>query len=110
MAKFETPGRAQLRSLNLGSSEISRRFGEEDGKPVVNQSTVSRWLAGDSRPDTRSSTMIEALFAIPGSAWLTLDEQEQQRRALAKPEPKPSDSGEMPLVNEAATGTDGEKA
>lgn len=87
MAKYETPGRDALKALDLGASAIAARFGKDDetGKDVVNQSTVSRWLSGDSRPDTRCSSMLEALFGIPAStAWLTHEEAEQQRKALAR--------------------------
>lgn len=92
MVKFETVGRHQLAAKGKGASEIARKLGvKADGRPNVNQSTVSRWLSGESRPDTNSAALIEAIFLIPVPSWLTAEEL-ANREALSSKEA--SQSGE----------------
>lgn len=77
MVKFDTPGRQKLLATKLGPSEIARRA-------RVNQSTVSRWLAGESRPDDFGQEMLKAIFGIERSDWLTHQEKVEQRRVIRR--------------------------
>lgn len=95
MVKFETVGRHQL-AEHGGATEIARKFGlKPDGKPVVNQSTVSRWLSGESRPETGFASLVKAIFGIPEDAWLTAEERARREALVPK---ESSESGELEAV------------
>lgn len=75
MVLFDTPGRHKLLALKLGPSEIARRLGKNsDGKPV-NQSLVSRWLSGHSRPDGIYRTLLKDVCGAEEADWFTPQEQ-----------------------------------
>lgn len=83
MVKFQTPGRQKLLNLELGPSELAKRFGAERGRQRVNQSTTSRWLSGDSRPGGLHRELLMRLFRIPEDDWLLPEEKEERRRVFA---------------------------
>lgn len=81
MAKFEVPGRAKLLAAveekskktgtNWGPTELARFLGGER----LNQSMVSRWLSGDSRPSEPWRRVICTKLRIPMVDWLTESER-----------------------------------
>lgn len=81
--KFSTPGREQLRSLGLGPTEISRAMGPNARGKYLSPSQVSRWLAGDGRPDDTHKPVIKRLWGIEESAWLTSAERADLEARIA---------------------------
>lgn len=94
--KFDTPGRAKLeawaKGQQVGPSEIARRM-SVPGRKKVNPSMVSRWLSGDSRPDTVYQPILKQLIGTSDADWLTSTERARFEDTIARI---------------AATGTDGE--
>jgi hypothetical protein len=72
--KFDTPGRERLKSLNIGPSELTKRLNESSGGEL-NSSTVSRWLSGDSRPESFHRALIKRLYSIEETDWLLSKER-----------------------------------
>lgn len=73
--KFDTPGRERLKALKIPASELTRELRVALGDEKVNHSTVSRWLAGDSRPESFHRTLIKSLWGIEETDWLTTKER-----------------------------------
>lgn len=82
MAKFEVPACAKFREAvaakakktgaHWGPSEIARFLGGSK----LNQSSVSRWLSGDSRPSEPWRRIIWVKLRVPVGDWLTEQERE----------------------------------
>jgi hypothetical protein len=72
--KFDTPGRERLKALNIGPSELTRQLNQASGGEL-NSSTVSRWLSGDSRPESFHRSLIKRLWLIEEPDWLTPKER-----------------------------------
>ena len=81
MAKFEVPALAKLQhavaekarktGVKWGPSELARFLGGDQ----LNQSTVSRWLSGDSRPSEPWRRVIWHKLRVPVGDWMTDDER-----------------------------------
>jgi hypothetical protein len=91
--KFDTPGRAKLFALGLGPTDVARRLGKDRNGHEVHSSTASRWLAGESRPDDVFQPLMEKLWGIHQSDWLTAEERRDLASRLA--------------TSDAPTGTNG---
>jgi hypothetical protein len=76
--KFDTPGRKRLRSLKIGPSDLTKQLNDSSGGEL-NSSTVSRWLSGDSRPESFHRALIKRLWRIEETDWLL----HKERIALA---------------------------
>lgn len=50
----------------------------------VNQSSVSSWFRGTSRPEPPLRGVLFTLAGIPTADWLTKEEQGQQEEAVAR--------------------------
>lgn len=77
----------------------------------LNQSSVSLWVSGRSRPEPPMRKALELVTGIPEDDWLTLEERAlvERVRGKIKPARKPSKrrrSGVTRAVG-AATGTEG---
>lgn len=88
--KFPTPALEQLRALELGPSAISRALGPNARGKCISPSQVSRWLAGDSRPDENHRPIIKRLWKIDDTAWLTETERAELEARLASTCPAPT--------------------
>ena len=86
--KYDTPGRKKLEALGLGPSEIARAMGKDAEGREVSPSTASRWRSGDSRPDDVHQPVLEKLYGIPRSDWLTESEQKDLESRLATGAPQ----------------------
>lgn len=51
---------------------------------TVLQSTVSRWLSGESRPEPQYRPILEHIAGIPEADWLTPAERATIRAVLEK--------------------------
>ena len=81
--KFDTPGRARLVATGLGPSDLARALGKDRNGNEVHSSTASRWIAGDSRPDDVFQPLMEKLWGIHQSDWLTAEERRDLESRLA---------------------------
>lgn len=72
--KFDTPGRERLKALSVGPSELTKQLNDASGGEL-NSSTVSRWLSGDSRPESFHRALIKRLWAIEETDWLLSKER-----------------------------------
>jgi hypothetical protein len=74
LMKFDTPGRERLKALELGPTELTKQLNESSGGEL-NSSTVSRWLSGDSRPESFHRALIKRLWGIEETDWLLSKER-----------------------------------
>jgi hypothetical protein len=74
MMKFDTPGRARLKALNIGPTELTKQLNEASGGEL-NSSSVSRWLSGESRPESFHRALIKRLWLIEETDWLLSKER-----------------------------------
>lgn len=72
--KYDTPGRERLSTLKLGPTELANQLNEASGGNL-NSSSVSRWLAGESRPESFHRTLIKRLWSIDEGDWLLSKER-----------------------------------
>jgi hypothetical protein len=72
--KFDTPGRERLKSLNIGPTELTKQLNDASGLEL-NSSAVSRWLSGDSRPESFHRALIKRLWGIEETDWLLSKER-----------------------------------
>jgi hypothetical protein len=72
--KFATLGRKRLKALSIGPSELTKLINEASGGEL-NTSTVSRWLSGDSRPESFHRALIKRLWSIEETDWLLSKER-----------------------------------
>lgn len=68
-----TIGAELLKGRFLTQAEVARRVG-------VSKQVVSRWVAGDTRPEPERRALLESEFGIPAEAWLTPEERAADKR------------------------------
>lgn len=97
---LETEGRALLLAWLSASSEPPRSQSSLARQVRLNQSAVSQWTRGLSRPDAHMREVLEIVCGIPARAWQTRTEQALVVAARL---------GHLPGANDAlaATGTTG---
>jgi hypothetical protein len=81
MTKFDVPGRLKLQhaaeektrktGVHWGPTELAKFLGGEK----LSQSTVSRWLSGDSRPSEPWRRVIWNKLRVPAGDWMTAEEK-----------------------------------
>lgn len=71
-----TIGAQLLKERFLTQAEVARRVG-------VSKQVVSRWVAGEKRPDPERRALLEKEFGIPVEAWLEPDERTDERHEFA---------------------------
>jgi transcriptional regulator with XRE-family HTH domain len=91
VTKFDTPGRAKLaiwaeENGATGSSALAKKLG-------VGASLASRWLSGDSRPESPNRALIRALTGIPDEDWETAQERVKRNESLNKAHANDSKEG-----------------
>jgi transcriptional regulator with XRE-family HTH domain len=64
-----TIGAQLLKERFLTQAEVARRVG-------VSKQVVSRWVAGEKRPDPERRALLEQAFGIPIEAWLEPEERD----------------------------------
>jgi hypothetical protein len=97
---LETEGRTQLLAWLAAPGDPPRSQSSLSRQLGLNQSAVSQWARGLSRPDAHMRDVLEFLCGIPARAWQTPAERAVVLAARL---------GRLPVANDAlaATGTGG---
>jgi transcriptional regulator with XRE-family HTH domain len=81
---MRVPAQVQFKSWFLENRRkgwTQARLAEKCG---VDQSAVSRWLAGKGRPGEAHQALLELITGIPKSLWKTAKERKREEAALAR--------------------------